>query len=88
MRPMKILTAAVVSSGLVLSGVAHADASRSINMLPKSASVAKRGSAPAADESEIAKRGSAWLLALLAVALVVGGALILADGDDSVDSNG
>ncbi|RVQ67599.1 hypothetical protein EKN06_06535 [Croceicoccus ponticola] len=81
MRTLKNLTCAVAVAGLALSGVAHADTSRSVNMLPTS-SVAKRGTAPTESESELANRRGGLVIAIAAAAAVAVGILIAVDGKD------
>lgn len=84
MNIVKKAMMATAAAGLVVAGTASAEI-RSAEAIPASSIV--RASAPAGETSEL-RGGSSWLLALLAAALVVGGIVILADGDDSADSPG
>lgn len=86
MRALKAITCAVAATGLVFGGVAQAQASRSVNMLP-STSVAKRAQAPVTDASELNGRGSGIIIGVLALAAFVGGLVILADGGDDKSDN-
>ncbi|MDR7102066.1 hypothetical protein [Croceicoccus sp. BE223] len=85
MSTIKTVLGVAAAASLALGSVAHAKGSASVNMLPQS-SFAERASAPAAETNEVIGRGSGWILALLGVALFIGGALVLGDGDDKADS--
>lgn len=92
MRTLKSIACAAAAASLAFGGVAHADATRSVEMLPK-ATAADRASAPAVNASQLQEEGgiSSIILALLAGAAIIGGIVILADGDDDdgdVDSFG
>lgn len=87
MRYLKKLSFAAAAASLVVAGTASAASTHSVNMLPTS-SVAQRASAPVAGETSELRGGSSWLLGLLAAVAIVGGIIILADGDDEADSPG
>ena len=90
MRTLKALTGFAAAASLAFAGVAHAEGTKSVNMLPKS-SLAKRGAAPAEGTSKIAddeKGSSGIILLLLGGGALVGGLVALSSTGDGGDTPG
>ncbi|WP_144097217.1 hypothetical protein [Croceicoccus sediminis] len=83
MRVVKSATFALAAAGLVLGGVANAQETTSVNMLPQATS-ADGTVAPA--EKKKKKRGAGYLLGIAGLAVLIGGVAMI--GDSGSDTPG